>query len=646
MTKFTEAKLELAFIDLLTKQNYTFASGKEIEKEPHEVLLKDELRSFLAKRYKAEDITTSEIEQIVQRLESFPSSDLYESNKVVSSIVADGFIFKREDAEKKDIYVEFIDYEDVEQNSFMVVNQLEIEGFEKRIPDVIIYINGLPLVVVELKSAVREEASVHDAFTQLTVRYKRDIPELFKYNAFCIISDGVNSKAGSFFAPYEHFYAWRKITGDEVGVDGIDSLHSLIKGMLDKKRVIDVISNFIFFPSDSKNEEKILCRYPQYYATKKLYKSILHHQKPNGDGKGGTYFGATGCGKSYTMLFLSRALMKSVELSSPTIVLITDRTDLDTQLSEQFVRAKDFIGDELIQSALSREDLRQKLQGRKSGGVFLSTIQKFTEDLELLSSRENVICISDEAHRSQLNLDQKISITKNRVKKTYGFAKYLHDSLPNATYVGFTGTPIDATLDVFGEVVDSYTMKESVDDNITVRIVYEGRAAKVILDNKKLEEIEKYYELCEEQGANEYQIEKSKNDTARMDTILDDPDVLKSIAKDFVTHYEKRVEEGSFGKAMFVAGSRPVAYELFKEIIALKPEWNEKKYGDEALSEEEKKKILPLEKLKMIMTRNKDDQKELYELLGNKKERQSLEKQFKKEKSNFKIAIVVDMWLL
>lgn len=649
MTKFTEAKLELAFLDLLTKQNYTYASGKEIEKEPHEVLLKDELRSFLAKRYKVEDITTSEIEQIVQKLESFPSSDLYESNKAVSSIVADGFIFKREDAEKKDIYVELIDYEDVEQNSFMVVNQLEIEGFEKRIPDVIIYINGLPLVVVELKSAVREEASVHDAFTQLTVRYKRDIPELFKYNAFCIISDGVNSKAGSFFAPYEHFYAWRKITGDEVSVDGIDSLHSLIKGMLDKKRVIDIISNFIFFPSDSKNEEKILCRYPQYYATKKLYKSILLHQKPNGDGKGGTYFGATGCGKSYTMLFLSRALMKSVELSSPTIVLITDRMDLDTQLSKQFVRAKDFIGDELIQSVESREDLRQKLQGRKSGGVFLSTIQKFTEDLELLSSRENVICISDEAHRSQLNLDQKISITKNGVKKTYGFAKYLHDSLPNATYVGFTGTPIDATLDVFGEVVDSYTMKESVDDEITVKIVYEGRAAKVLLDNKKLDEIEKYYALCEEQGANEYQIEESKRATTKMDKILGDPDVLESIAKDFVEHYEKRVDEGASiqGKAMFVASSRPIAYEIFKQIIALRPSWNEKRVCKEGveLSEDEKKNVLPFEQIKMIMTRNQDDEASLYELLGTKKYRETLDKQFKNEKSNFKIAIVVDMWL-
>ena len=649
MAKFTEEKLELAFIELLQEQDISYQYGKEINRNESEVLLKDDLKEYLSDRYKTDNITDSEITQIVRKLQSYPASDLYDTNKSIMKLVSDGFIFKREDAVAKDIHIQFINYEDVEKNNFKIVNQLEIVGYERRIPDGILYINGMPLVVFEFKSAIREEATLHDAFVQLTTRYKRDIPELFKYNAFCIISDGVNNKAGSFFAPYEFFYAWRKITGDEIDVDGIDSMYSMIAGMFNKERLVDIIHNFIYMPDKSKDEQKIVCRYPQYYATKKLYENIKLHLRPHGDGKGGTYFGATGCGKSFTMLYLTRMLMKSVDFSSPTIILITDRTDLDTQLSSQFVNAKGFIGDDIVVSVESREDLRKKLQSRESGGVFLTTIHKFTEDLELLSERTNIICISDEAHRSQINLEQKVKVTKDGVKKTYGFAKYLHDSLPNATFVGFTGTPIDATLDVFGNIVDSYTMTESVRDEITVRVVYEGRAAKVLLDNSKLQDIEDYYEECAGAGANEYQIETSKKSMANMSEILGDPDRLKAIAKDFVKHYENRVSEGATvkGKAIFVSSSRKIAYALFKELVALRPQWNDKRVCDETvkLTDKERREILPLEKIKMIMTRNKDDEKELYDMLGSKKYRKTLDTQFKNEKSNFKIAIVVDMWL-
>lgn len=649
MSKFTEEKLELAFIELLENQGITYVFGKDIQRNQSEVLLEDDLKEYLKNRYKNENIRESEITGIVRKLQNYPASDLYDSNKAIMKLISDGFILKREKADDKDIYIEFINYDDVNSNNFKIVNQLEIMGYEKRIPDGILYINGIPLVVFEFKSAIREEATIYDAFKQLTTRYRRDIPELFKYNAFCVISDGVNNKSGSFFSPYEFFYSWRKITGDEVEVDGIPSMHSMIAGMFDKERLVDIIHNFIYMPDKSKKEEKIVCRYPQYYATRKLYENIKAHQKPHGDGKGGTYFGATGCGKSFTMLYLARMLMKSIHFSSPTIILITDRTDLDVQLSSQFSNAKGFIGDDGIVSVESRADLRQKLQGRESGGVFLTTIHKFTEDLEVLSQRTNIIVISDEAHRSQINLDQKIKVTQDGVKKSYGFAKYLHDSLPNATYVGFTGTPIDATLDVFGDVVDSYTMTESVRDEITVRIVYEGRAAKVLLDNSKLEEIEKYYEECANLGANEHQIEDSKKSMANMSAILGDMDRIKAIAKDFVEHYEKRVEEGASikGKAIFVSSSRSIAYSLFKEIIALRPSWNESKVCEDGveLSDKDKKEILPLEKLKMIMTRSKDDEKELYEKLGTKDYRKTLDTQFKNEKSNFKIAIVVDMWL-
>ena len=272
-----------------------------------------------------------------------------------------------------------------DSNNYKIVNQLEITGYHKRIPDGILYINGLPLVVFEFKSAMREKATIHDAYSPLTTRYRRDIPELFKYNAFCIISDGVNSKAGSFFANYEFFYSWRKIEGLKFDADGIDSMKTLIQGMFNHDRLRDIIKNFIYFPDTSNKDEKILCRYPQYYAANKLLKNIKLHQKPEGDGKGGTYFGATGCGKSFMMLFLTRLLMKDKHFSSPTIVLVSDRNDLDRQLASRFTNAKVFVGDNNIIKVKSRLELKQLLNDRRSGGVYLTTIQKFTEDTQLLT---------------------------------------------------------------------------------------------------------------------------------------------------------------------------------------------------------------------------------------------------------------------
>jgi len=649
MGKFTEAQLENVFIELLGKEGIQHVLGNTITRQQNEVLIKADIKNYLQQQYKADHITTSEIESIIRKLEVFSTSDLYESNKAIMKLVSNGFQLEREDRSKKDLYIHLIDYSASDNNSYKIVNQLEIYGYEKRIPDGILYINGLPLVVMEFKSAIRENATLNDAYIQLTTRYKRDVPELFKYNAFCIISDGVNSKMGSFFANYEFYYAWRKVLGLDKEVDGINSMYTMIQGLFNKNRLREVIHHFIYFPDTNKHDLKIVCRYPQYYAAIKLLENIKLHQKPDGDGKGGTYFGATGCGKSYTMLFLSRLLMRSKHFASPTLVIITDRTDLDDQLSAQFTNAKDFIGDNTVVSVESRKELKELLQGRKSGGVMLTTIHKFTEDTELLTDRTNVICISDEAHRSQINLDQKIKVTEYGVEKTYGFAKYLHDSLPNATYVGFTGTPIDATLNVFGDIIDSYTMTESEKDDITVRIVYEGRAAKVVLESKKLYEIEEYYNLCAEEGANEYQIEESKKISANMNAIIGDPDRIKAVAEDFVKHYETRIEEGATlkGKALFVCSSRPIAYNLYQEIIALRPEWIEIKAFEEGseLTDKEKKENKPIERIKMIMTRGKDDPKEMYDLLGTKEHRKELDRQFKNEKSNFKIAIVVDMWL-
>lgn len=650
MPSFNEHALEMSIMELFKDEHYVYQNGLNIHKERIDVLLIDDLKKYLLEKYSTENLTNNEVDSIILRISNV-SGTLYEANRDIMKIICDGFTYNREDRTKKDLFIELIDYDDVTSNTFKIVNQIEIEGKngQKRIPDSIVYINGIPIVVFEFKSAIKENTTIMDAYTQLTVRYKRDIPELFKYNAFVVISDGVNNKYGSLFSQYDFFYAWRKINSDDAELDGINSLVTMVKGLFKKENLMQVIKNFIYFPDNSDKDLKIVCRYPQYFAACELFDNIKLHVKPNGDGKGGTYFGATGCGKSYTMLFLSRMLMKSKGFKSPTILIITDRTDLDDQLSKQFVNSKKYIGDENVISVDSRETLRNELTGRESGGVYLTTIQKFTEDLNALTDRTNVICISDEAHRSQINLDQKVKVTSKGVERTYGFAKYLHDSLPNATYVGFTGTPVDGTLKVFGDVVNSYTMTESVKDGITVNLVYDGRAAKVTLDQDKVKEIENYYDKCANEGSNEYQIEESKKAVARLDVIIGDPDRLRAVANDFISHYESRVREGATveGKALFVCSNRVIAYDLYKIIIELRPEWTVKKLSedDSKLTEKDKKELKPIEKIKMVMTRNKDDEKYLYNMLGTKDDRKELDRQFKNNKSNFKIAIVVDMWL-
>ncbi len=650
MANFNEHALEMSIMELLKDEEYTYLNGNQIHRERTEVLLVDDLKQYLYSRYASDGITPSEVDSIILMLRNIYGT-IYEANKAVYKMICDGFIFNREDITQKDLYIELIDFDTPENNIFKAVNQFEIEGVNNqiRIPDSIVFVNGIPVVVFEFKSAVKENTTIMDAYKQLTVRYHRDIPELFKYNAFIVISDGASNKYGSFFSSYDFFYAWRKVNSEDKELDGINSLVTMIKGLFPKGRLLAVIKDFVYFPDSSDKDLKIICRYPQFFAANKLYENIKAHMRPEGDGKGGTYFGATGCGKSYTMLFLTRMLMKSTYFHSPTILLITDRTDLDDQLSKQFISSKNYIGDETVVSIDSREKLRQELQGRESGGVYLTTIQKFTEDLSLLTDRSNVICISDEAHRSQINLDQKVRITETGVERTYGFAKYLHDSLPNATYVGFTGTPVDGTIEVFGGVVDAYTMTEAVRDGITVNLVYDGRAARVTINQDKVREIEEYYDFCVREEANEYQVEESKKSVANMEIIIGDPDRLRAVAEDFINHYETRVAEGATvaGKALFVCSNRYIAYDFYKIITELRPEWTEKKICEDGidLDEKDRKELKPMEKIKMVMTRNKDDEKELFDMLGTKDDRKEFDRQFKNPKSNFKIAIVVDMWL-
>ena len=653
MPYFNEKQLEESIIALLQEQGYEHVKGEAIERDLDEVVLRDDLRTYLRNRYSGDGITDTEVEAAIRVIVQKQGLSLYEENRHTMSLLMDGFSLKREDASKQNLYIYPIAYDEknLRHNIFKVVNQFDIVEGEHRIPDAIVFVNGLPVVVFEFKNALKQNTTIEDAYKQLTIRYRRDIPSLFKYTAFIVISDGVNNKFGTLYTPYEFFYAWRKVNAKDKPGDGISSLRTMIAGLMRKDRLIDVIRNFVYFPDTSKDEQKFICRYPQYFAARALYQNILNHSKlnPGGDGKGGTYFGATGCGKSLTMLFLSRLLMKSKALCSPTIILITDRTDLDDQLSRLLLNAKQFVGDNTIEQVESRDDLRQKLQGRTSGGVFLTTIQKFSKDINLLSNRANIICISDEAHRSQTGLEEKVEITDKGVRRSYGFAKYLRDSLPNATYVGFTGTPIDATLDVFGGIVDEYSMIEAVNDGITKTIMYEGRASHVFADSELVKQIEAYYDKCAEEGSTDYQIEESKRAMTQMSVLLSSPDLIHRLAVDFVQHYERRVEEGSTvkGKAMIVCATREIGYAIYKEIIALRPEWAEKKTcsDGEQLTKEEAEKIKPIEKIKMVFIRQKDDDPELYNLLGTDEERKRLDLQFKEAKSNFKIAIVVDMWI-
>ena len=653
MAVFNESQLEQAFIELFKNEGYDYVYGENITRDTRDVILYDDLRHFLQERYKAEGITEDEINRAIAKLETSEGGGVYAENVEALRLLQEGFSLKRTNPKLPNLYVCPIDYAEMGNNSFKFVNQFAIEGEHHRIPDGIVFVNGLPLVVLEFKNAIKQNTTIENAYKQLTNRYRRDIPKLFRYNAFVVISDGVNNKIGSLFAPYEFFYGWHKAEATDSVLDGaFDTMFTMMHGLFRKERLLDVVHNFIFLPDTPKAEDKIVCRYPQYFATTLLYDNILKHSRlnPDGDGKGGTYFGATGCGKSYTMLFLARQLMRSKRLSSPTIILITDRTDLDDQLSKSFLNAKKFIGDKVIVQVENRDKLKQHLENRSAGGVYLTTIQKFEEGTGLLSNRANIVCISDEAHRSQAGIGKKTTITEKGVKHHYGFAKYLRDSFPNATYVGFTGTPLDNTLDVFGPIVDRYTMTEAVADEITRKIVYEGRAAKVMIDSAQVKEIENFYKQCKQEGASDYQIEESKKTMTRIDVILNDPDLLAKIAQDIVAHYEKRVEEGSsvLGKAMIVCSSRSIAWNLYQAIVRLRPEWTEIKecIEGETLSEKEREEIKPMPRIAMVITRDKDnDPDELYNLLGNDEYRKTLDKQFKEEKSNFKIAIVVDMWI-
>lgn len=649
--KFTEDELERAIITLFEQQGYTYVHGDSIHRKFEDILLLDDLRAFISSRYASDNLSENEMQKIINRINLIPSTPLYTGNRETFWLVNEGFDLVRDNANDVALHIDFIDFDEPSNNIFKVVNQYSIQGERLRRPDLLVFMNGIPIAICEFKTAIEEDKTIHDAWEQITIRYSRDIPKLMKYCFLSVISDGANTKMGSIFTPYEYYYSWNKANDVDKVSNGISSLFTMIKGAFATGRITQLLRDFIFYPDDSKKSEAIICRYPQFFGAVKMLDNIKAHLRPGGDGKGGTYFGATGCGKTYTMLFLSRlmVLRDREAFNNPTIIIITDREDLDTQASELFVTAKKYLHEKDVRSIETRKDLSDTLNDKPSGGVYITTIQKFCETTGQLSDRSNIICISDEAHRTQTGVGAKLKKTDKGVFTTFGFAKYLRDSFPYATYCGFTGTPIDETIAVFGDVVDSYTMKESSDDGITVRIAYEPRLARVILSDEQAKEIQKYYDKCAEDGSNPDQIEESQRAMSAMTTILGHPDRLKKLAADIVMHYEDLCAEKPeiMQKAMIVCADRTLAFNVLKQILTIRPDWGKKQKAEDesALTDEQLDKLIPLPKINLVATQGANDKKELYDLCGTKEYRKTLDKQFKNNDSNFKIAVVVDMWI-
>ena len=497
MAKFTESQLEEAIIELFQTNGYDYANGETLHRKYDEVLLETDMKNFLSRRY--QDVTDLELEKIINKIKYVPNTPLYMGNREAFYLVNEGFNLIRDDADKEPIHIEYIDFENPENNIFKVVNQFTVQDVRERRPDMLLFVNGIPVAIFEFKTAIRETTTIYDAWKQITIRYNRDIPSLMKYAFLSVVSDGANTKLGSIFTPYEYYYSWNKANEDEKVANGISALLTMIHGAFSKERLISILRDFVYYPDSDQKETAIVTRYPQFFAAKKMLENIKEHLRPAGDGKGGTYFGATGSGKTNTMLFLSRLLGTHYRdiFQSPTVIILVDREDLSDQTSKLFESSKRYLKTENVKTIGSRAELKQELSMNKSGGVYITTIQKFEEATGLLSERNNIVCISDEAHRTQTNTGAKLKYTDAGVETSYGFAKYLRDSFPNATYAGFTGTPIDETIHVFGQVVESYTMKESTDDGITVRISYEPRLARVITNQEQVDEIDSYYQEVE-----------------------------------------------------------------------------------------------------------------------------------------------------
>ena len=659
--KYYESDYEQAFVELLQQNGWDYTFGEDLHRKVTEPLLEDDLRAFLSYRYADKGLSTTEMDTIIANIKNVSGSTDYIALRNAYLLYSEGYDFVYSDGRGDPFKLEYIDFEHPERNIFRAVNQFEMQqGQQTRIPDVLLFINGIPVCIIELKNPTNENATIRNAHTQITVRYRRDIPSLLKYCVMACISDGSNTRLGNTMAGYEYFYAWKKVENEDKTGSGLQELETLIKGAFAPQRILEILRDYIYFPdlSDTDNELQVVCRYPQFFATRKLRNNIIDHLRSNGgDGKGGVYFGATGCGKTYTMLFLARqlALRCREKLGSPTILLIVDREDLETQAGKLFCKSKTYLNDDAIKVFDSIAELSTEMKLRKSGGFYVTTIQKFTKEMGLLSDRSNIICFSDEAHRTQTGLGSKLKMNSDENKGelgafiSYGFAEYLRRALPNATYVGFTGTPIDETVHVFGAIVDQYTMKESQEDGITVPISYLPRLARVAMDAQQAEQIENYYKLCADEGATSEDIIKSKAAMSSLEVILGDEGRLRRVAQDIIADYETRLTDKPdiLQKAMITCSDRKIAYRLYKIIEEYRPEWCKpvKSLNPSAFTTDELEKLHDVAYVNVVATTSKDDPKDMYEYLGDEDHRKFLDSEFKNEKSNFHIAIVVDMWI-
>lgn len=667
--RYCEWEYENAFLSLLEEAGWQYMAGNNITREsPREVLYIDDLTQFLSKTNP--DLAADEIHQIIDLVRLVGAeSDFATLHKVYNWMVY-GIQFTTHNHLSK--IINLIDFENPDKNIFRAVNQFSVEytnnGLkETRRPDILLFINGMPLCVIELKNPADASATIYNAWEQINIRYWRDIPHLLHYCPLACISDGVKTRLGTVRTPYEHFYAWRRVENeDKVSTSPFNEMQTMIKGVYCPQRFLEIFRDYIYFEDSihDREEHEIVCRYPQFFATRLLKQSIIKSVIER-TGKGGTYFGATGCGKTYTMAFLARQLALRCsdipEMGSPTVVMIVDRDDLQKQGGKLFLKSKEFLNLGEVSIVPNRKKLREELGLRQSGGFYICTIQKFCdrEDDKIgkINNRANIICFSDEAHRTQIEHAKKIQFSKDAdenmkamISKPY--AKVLREAFPHATFVGFTGTPIAETYQTFGEEIDRYTMDQSVADGLTVPIKYYPRIAKVLLDQEKVKEIEEYYKKCADDGATEDDIKASKKAMSSMEVILGEPSRLERLAVDIHDHYVASCanDPDRVQKAMIVCSNRKIAYKLLIKFKEKYPEWFAEKKAPDGISitEKELRELKPMPFIAMVASVGSNDKKEMYDYLGGvKNDRRSdeLDMAFKQEKSNFHIAIVVDMWI-
>lgn len=666
--KFYESEYEEALIDLLTDGTvWKYTHGCKVHRINREVLLTDDLRSYLQTQYP--ELDEDDIEKIVGRLRHVGGQTHFDRLRNTYKIIRDGYRYTRH-SDNETFDIAYVDFETAGNNTFRVVNQFEVgygQGHDVRIPDVLLFVNGIPLCIFELKNPADSNATIASAYEQIHTRYMRDIPHLLRYCVLSCISDATknNTRLGTTYTPYEHYYAWKKVkNADPAAQQGLDQVRTIVNGVYEPSRFLEILRDYVYFPDEkSDKEQEVVCRYPQFFATRMLRNHVLKSYT-NDDRKGGTYFGATGCGKTYTMMFLARQLsLRCPVLESPTIVMIVDREDLQNQAGKLFMCSEEYLSMGAVRVIESRKELGQEMSTRKSGGFFICTIQKFCEETGLLNTRHNIICFSDEAHRTQVRLNTQIKVKEANKSETSHveeqekigafitkpYAELLRTAFPYATFVGFTGTPIDDTIQVFGQLVDSYTMQQAVADGITLDIKYIPRIAKVTLDSEKVKEIDAYYKQCADEGATEEDIEKSKKAMSAMEVILGEDERLARLAADIIHHYETACDNKAdvVQKAMIVSSKRLIAYRLLQKFKELRPDWfvERKSPDDGKLTKEELQQLTPMPTIAMVATRSANDPMAMWHYLGDKKRIKLLDDSFKDAKSNFRIVIVVDMWI-